>query len=362
LTDDSPLALALVMMSFALPLTFASLIGGTLADRVDRKRVIVVSQAGNALLTLLLAVLDATGAIRFWHLMVIGFANGTLAAFNMPSRNSIISDLVPGKDLMNAISLNSAGMNMTRMVGPAAAGVLIVYLDTWGVFFLIVGIHVLSVACMAMIGGERRPAGGSGRGMLADVAQGFRYARQNSTLFCLVIMTFVPSLIGFPYLALLPAWAREALNVRADELGALLTCMGMGSVLGTLILASLREMKRRGAFLTVNSLVWGGSLLVFSRCGSFSTALPMLFLVGLLSSVFMALNMTLLQAYSSAEMRGRMVSMAMMTFGIMPLSAVPFGAVAERIGTADSLAIAGVILALFSVVFFFAFPRFRKVA
>ena len=87
-----------------------------------------------------------------------------------------------------------------------------------------------------------------------------------------------------------------------------------------------------------------------------------LFLVGLLSSVFMALNMTLIQAYSSAEMRGRMVSMAMMTFGIMPLSAIPFGAVAERIGTPDSLAIAGVILALFTVVFFFAFPRFRRVA
>jgi MFS family permease len=151
LTNDSPFALSLVMMSFAFPLTFASVFGGALADRVARKHIIMVTQGGNALLTLLLAILDMTGLIRFWHLMCIGFMNGTLAAFNMPSRQSLISDIVPAKNLMNAISLSSAGMNLTRIVGPAVAGILIIYLDTAGVFYLIAFIYVFSTLCTAMI-------------------------------------------------------------------------------------------------------------------------------------------------------------------------------------------------------------------
>lgn len=362
LTDDSPFALSLVMMSFAVPLTFASLLGGALADRVARRQMILLSQSGNALMTLLLSILDVTGLIRFWHLMVIGFLNGTLAAFNMPSRQSLVSNIVPEKDLMNAISLNSAGMNLTRIIGPALAGVLIIYLDTGGVFFLIALIHAFSVFSMAMIKAGKKAVGRSDKGMAADIGQGFRYALRNPTLLALVIMGFVPALFGFPYIALLPAWARETLDVQSNGLGLLMSFMGMGSVAGTLILASLRRLKRRGAFLVANSFAWGLSLVFFSQCLSYASALPCLFFVGFISAFFMSLNMTLMQFYSSAEMRGRLVSMIMMTFGIMPLSAVPFGAIAERIGTADSLGIAGLLLCLFSVIFFFAFPAFRKVS
>jgi MFS family permease len=361
LTNDSPLALSLVMMSFALPLTLASVLGGLMADRISRKYMIVYCQSGNAVMTLLLATLDITGLIRFWHLMVIGFINGTLAAFNMPSRQSIVSDIVPPEGLMNAISLNAAGMNLTRTIGPAVAGLLILCLDTAGVFYLIAGVHVSSVVCMAMMRTGLEPAHRSGNSVVADIREGFSYAIASPTLFGLVVMAFVPALFGFPYLALLPAWAREALNVRSDGLGLLMMFMGMGSLVGTLILASFRQMRRRGAFLMVNSLAWGIALAVFSQCSSYAMALPLLLLIGLLSAIFMSLNMTLMQIYSTPEMRGRIVSMAMMTFGLMPLSAVPFGALAERIGTPDSLALSGVILTLAAVGFFFAFPKFREV-
>ena len=362
LTDDSPFALSLVMMSFALPLTFASVLGGAFADRVARKYIIMVSQGGNALLTLLLAILDMTGLIRFWHLMCIGFMNGTLAAFNMPSRQSLISDIVPAKNLMNAISLSSAGMNLTRIVGPAVAGILIIYLDTAGVFFLIALIYVFSALCTAMIKAGQKPLDRSDKGVGNDIREGFQYALRDSTLLGLLIMGFVPALFGFPYLALIPAWAREALNVQSDGLGLLMTSMGTGSLVGTLILASLRQLNRRGAFLLINSLAWGICLVLFSQSASYNTALPFLFLVGLMSGIFMSLNMTLMQIYSSAEMRGRIVSMAMMTFGIMPLSAVPFGAIAENMGTANSLGLSGLCLCFFTVAFFFSYPKLRKVA
>ena len=361
LTDDSPFALSLVMVSFALPLTFASMLGGVLADRVARKQMIIMGQSGNAIMTFLLATLDITGLIRFWHLIVIGFANGTLAAFNMPSRQSIISDIVTGKDLMNAISLSSAGMNLSRVAGPALAGLLIIYLDTARVFYLIGCVYAASAFLTAIIRTARPPAGKNGKSVTADILDGFKYAKGDPTLLGLVIMCLVPALFGFPYIALLPAWAREVLNVQSDGLGLLMMSMGMGALAGALILASIKKLKRRGSFLIANSFIWGLLLIIFSRCLSYTTALPALFLVGLMSSVFMSLNMTLIQHYTSDAMRGRIVSMSMMTFGLMPLSAVPFGAIAERIGTAHSLGIAGILLCLFVIVFFFAHPKFRHV-
>jgi MFS family permease len=362
LTNDSPLALSMVMIAFSLPLTFASLLGGALADRVARKYVILVSQSGNALLTLILATLDVTGLIRFWHLMVLGFMNGTLAAFNMPSRQSLVSEIVPPENLLNAISLSSAAMNMTRIAGPAVAGILIIYMDTAGVFFLIALIHAFSALSTAMIRTAKNPVGRTQKGMVSDIREGFRYAWRDSALSSLVIMGFVPALFGFPYVALLPAWGREALNIQSDGLGLLMTSMGVGSLVGTLILASIRQLKGRGAFLLANSLAWGVSLFFFSRTGSYATALPLLFLVGFMSGTFMSLNMTLMQFYSSAEMRGRIVSMAMMTFGIMPLSGVPFGVIAEKVGTAHSLGLSGLLLCVFTAVFFLARPAFLKVA
>ena len=362
LTRDSPLALSLVMMAFGLPLTLASVLGGALADRFARKHIIMMSLTGNCILTLLLATLDITGVIRFWHLMVLGFMNGTLAAFNMPSRQSLISDIVPETSLMNAISLNSAGMNTARILGPAVAGILIIYMDTAGVFYLITFIHAFSALCISMIGAGQKPSDRSATSVATDIREGFRYALGDSALFGLVIMGLVPALFGFPYVALLPAWAREALNVQSDGLGLLMTSMGLGSVTGTLILASLRNLKRRGAFLLANSLIWGICVIFFSQSTSYITALPFLFLVGLMSGVFMSLNMTLMQFYSSAEMRGRIVSMAMMTFGMMPLSAVPFGLIAEKMGTSGSLALSGLFLCLFTVTFRFVYPKFLKIA
>ena len=359
LTEDSPFALSLVMMSFALPLTFASLLGGALADRLSRKQIMILSQGGSLLMVISLATLDYTGLIRFWHLIVIGFINGTMAAFNMPSRNSLISDIVPENDLMNAISLNSSGMNLTRIIGPASAGVLILFLDTAGVFYLIACINSVSLFFTSLINEGKTSDGGAGKGVAADILDGFKYAKEDPVLMGLVIISFVPALFGFPYIALLPAWSREALNANSDGLGLLMMVMGMGSLTGTITLASIKRFKRRRLFLNANGLIWGLALFFFSRCFTYITALPFLFLVGFVSSVFMALNMTLMQMYSSAEMRGRIVSMSMMTFGIMPLSAVPFGALAESIGTPGSLQVAGIILCFFMIIFYFAHPKFR---
>lgn len=361
LADDSPLALVLVMMTFSLPMTFVSLIGGALADRIPRKQMVIWSQSGNIALTLLLGTLDIAGLIEFWHLLVIGFINGSLMAFNMPSRQAIISDTVPEDKLMNAISLNNSGMNLTRIAGPALAGLLIIFIGTHGVFYLISGVYAFSVLSMLSIRTGTTAASNSRKSVLGDIGEGLSYARANPTMRGLVIMAFIPVLFGFSYFALLPAWAREALDVGSEGLGFLLMYMGIGALAGTLILASMKNFAHRGLLLLVASTIWGISLAIFSQTTSVTSAIPFLITMGLLSSVYMSLSMTLIQIYASKEMRGRMMSLSMMTFGAMPLSAIPFGVLAESIGTPDALFLSGVLLAGFTLLFAVAYPTYRRI-
>jgi len=361
LADDSPLALSMVMMSFALPMSFVSLIGGALADRIPRRRIIMLSQSGNAGMTILLATLDITGLIRFWHLLALGFINGSLIALNIPSRQAIISEIVPEDNLMNAISLNNSAMNLTRIIGPAAAGLLIIFINTAGVFYLITGAYAFAAACAAMIRTGSQASSHSGKGVTGDIREGFSYTMGNPALLGLVSLAFMPTLFGFSYFTLMPAWAREALDVRSDGLGLLMMMMGVGALVGTLVLASMSRFSRRGALMLAHCMAWGIVLAIFSQSTSYAMALPLLFILGLLSAIFMSLNTTLVQLYSAPEMRGRMMSIVMLTFGAMPLSAIPFGAIAESIGTPNALGLSGVILAVSTGIFAFCYPKVGKI-
>ena len=361
LTDDSPMALAWVTLSFAIPMTVVAMIGGALADSIPRRRMMILGQSGNAVVTLVIATLDATGLIAFWHLMISGVLAGSMMAFNMPSRQAIISDIVPEDKLMNGIALANSGMNVTRILGPAIAGVLITYIGTWGVFYLIAAVYVLSVLAVLAVDAGKTPVGRSGRGMLSDIKEGFAYAAGSPTLLALIIMAFIPVLFGMSYYALLPAWAREALNVQSDGLGMLMMIMGIGALGGSLILAGLTSFRKRGALLLASCIVWGITLAAFSQTTSYAVAVPLLLIVGLTSSMFMALNFTLLQINAVPEMRGRIMSIAMMSFGVFPLSAVPFGILAEQTGTASALFLSGALLTAFTVVFLLAYPRFRRI-
>lgn len=362
LTNDSPLALSFVTMAFALPMTVVSLLGGALADRVPKRSLMMICQSISFFMVLIVATLDYTGLIRYWHLLVIGVINGSVVAASMPSRQSIISDIVPEDELMGAIALNNSANNSTRLVGPSLAGVLIVFIGTSGVFYLIAFVQLIALFFTWLLKTGKQATGKSKKSVTGDIAEGFRYAKTNPVILGLVLLSLVPAIFGFPYVSLLPAWAREALDAHSAGLGLLEAILGVGSLIGTLILASMSSIKNRGVFLIINGLVWGFALFLFSRCGSYYTALPGIFIVGFISSIFMSLNNTLMQVKSSDEMRGRMVSLSMMTFGIMPLSAVPFGALAEQIGTPDSLMIAGALLCVFIVFFYIFTPNFRKVS
>ena len=361
LADASPLALASVIVTFALPMTVFSPIAGVLADRFSRRRMMLYTQAGNAVLTLIVGTLDFAGVIELWHVIISGLINGSLMAFNMPSRQAMVSDIIPQSKLMNGMSLMSSAMNVTRIIGPAIAGVLIIFVGTEGVFFLISAVYLTAFLAILPIKVGNEGTERSGKSMYGDIIAGLAYARSASPLFGLIIMSFIPILFGMSLYALMPAWAWETLQVRSDNLGGLYAVMGVGALMGSLGLASIPRFNRRGMLLSGSCVVWGILLATVAKMGSYAVVMTLLLVMGLVSSMFMSLIMTLVQTYTSAEMRGRMMSIVMMTFGAMPLSALPLGALAERIGSANALFASGVMLAVFTVVFAFVYPAFLKI-
>ena len=362
LENDSPLALVLVMVSFAAPMTIVSLVGGALADRFSKKYLIIISQTANAVMTFVLAMMDASGAIWFGAVLIIGVVNGAMMAINMPSRQAIISDIVPESRLMNAVALNNSAMNLTRIIGPAMAGFLIIFIQTSGVFYLISIIYVFSALSLLMVRVDTAQSKSAKKSVGKDIVEGLRYVWNDVNLRGLILMAFIPSLFGFTLFALLPVWAREALNVNSSDLGILMTMMGVGALIGTLGLAAVRRFSHRGLLLLGCGIVWGIMLVGLANSQIYPVAMPFLLIIGLISSVYMSLNMTLTQLSAAPEMRGRVMSIMMMTFGLMPIGALPFGTIAEYIGTANSLTISGALLALLILAFGLAYPAFRRIS
>ena len=361
LENDSPSALTWAMVSFAAPMAIISLIGGALSDRVPKKYLIIGSQLGNAALTLTVGMMDATGTIWLGALMVLGVLNGSMFALNMPSRQAIISEIVPRHRVMNAVALNNTSMNLTRTFGPALAGILIAFFSTALVFYIVSIVYVFSALSVVRLKNEGVVPAAARKSVIGDIKDGLRYALGDPTLRGLIIMAFMPAMFGYTLFALMPAWAREQLNVNSFDLGYLMAVMGIGALVGTIGLASMRNLNRRGVILLVISVFWGMSVVGVAFAAEFVSAVFFLIVYGLLSSLYMSLNMTLSQIYADPEKRGRVMSLFMMTFGLMPIGAIPFGEFAEVIGTGQALSISGIILTVLTMIFAFAYPHFRKI-
>jgi predicted MFS family arabinose efflux permease len=252
-------------------------------------------------------------------------------------------------------------MNMTRVIGPALAGLLIVFIDTSGVFYLISVSYLFSLLTMILVHAPTKIEKGSATGIAADISTGLRYVANDPALKGIVITLFIPIFFGFSLMFLLPAWGREVMDMQPEGIGFLMMIMGSGSLSGTLVLAAIRSFNKRGIWLLLIGIFWGFFISLFSLSVTYITALPFLFLAGFMSGIFMALHTTLMQVYSNEEMRGRIMSIAMMSFGATPLSILPFGAIAEKIGTPITLSLSGLLMICFVIIFLFAYPAFRKV-
>jgi MFS family permease len=379
---DSGTWLGVDMFMATAPGLFLTLVGGVIADKVDRKRLLIYTQAGAGLSALALAALLWAGAIRWegaarrpsdvWMVLLLSFVTGCCWALSGPSYQAITVDLIEREDLANAIALNSSQFQLARVAGPTLAALTMRLLGMAGCFFANGLSYAAIVAALARVRFEKRSAappetvGGekvevARRSMWGDLTEGFRYVRGRPRVGAVLLCSAVVCLFGAPYLVLLPLFARDVYGWGEAGLSLLMGTAGAGALVGALGLAYLGDVRRKGLILLASMLSAGTCITAFAAVASPRLAVPLLFATGVSMVTFFALGNTLVQQLVTDEMRGRVMSMWILTFiGTMPFGSFLSGAAADRFGPRPTLAACGLVVLLFGLTAGLANPRLRE--
>lgn len=343
---NSAFWVGLVSALGSLPVLLFSLPAGAYADRADRRRLVMRCQALLLLQALVLTALVATAAVRPWHVAVLATAMGAISSFEIPARQAFIVELVGKEDLTNAIALNSSAFNATRIIGPAIAGLLVANVGLVACFAVNVFTYLAPQFALRRIRLPPRPPSppvGAGTGRILE---GLRYVRSSPDVFALILNSALLSLFGFPYVVLLPVFARDVLQVGAEGLGVMTALIGIGALIAALGLAAVGTRFRRGTMVAWASPSFGLAVTAFAYAGWYPLALVILALAGFTMVLNNAATNTLLQALVPDALRGRVMSIWALVFvGFAPLGALLLGALAGRIGPSAALALGGFITA-----------------
>ncbi len=358
----SPFLLGLIGFSGQIPTFVLAPFAGVFADRFDRRRTLVLTQALSMLQALILAVLTFTGFVAVWHLVALSLFIGLVNALDIPVRQSFVIDLVENKkDLGNAIALNSVMFNGARLLGPSIAGVLIGLFGE-AVCFLLNGISYFAIV-IALLAMNVRPRviESSGQPFLHGLAEGARYTFGFPPIRDIILFLGLVSFMGTSYLVLMPVFARDILHGGAYALGFLMGATGIGALVGAVFLASRRSVRGLGRFLVIAPMILGVSLVVFSFSRYMALSLVMMLGAGFGMIVHMASSNTVLQTIVEEDKRGRMMSFYAMAFmGMATFGSLLAGSLAQSLGAPATLTICGLICCAGALVFLTRLPRIRK--
>jgi len=358
LLTNSPFDVGLVSALGSLPILIVSLPAGVFVDRVDKRRLVVLTQVLSMLQALVLAVLLWTHRIALWQVAVIAVFLGTVNAFDTPARQAFVIEMVGREDLGNAIALNSSVFNTARVVGPSIAGLLISAVGLAWCYFL------NAVSYVAVIWGLlemrlppfRRPEHPGDA--WAQFREGARFVRSDRRVLALVAMMAVVSVFGFPFLVLMPVFARDVLRVGASGLGFLSASVGVGAVVAALGLAASGARVGKGRVLVWTGPIYGAALIAFGAARAMSLALPILAVAGGAMILNNAVTNTLLQTIVPDALRGRVMGFYAFVFlGMAPFGAFQAGWLAEQIGAPATVAIGGAVCAIVSLVIWRRVPE-----
>jgi MFS family permease len=346
-----------------IPVFLLATVGGTVADRSNRHRILVITQSTAMVLPLILATLVFTGHVRVWHVFALAGTLGVVNAFDIPARQSFVVEMVGKEDLVNAIALNSSIVNGARTVGPAVAGVLLAAVGE-GWCFLINGLSYIAVITGLLL--MKLPARDKQvhpPPTLADAAEGFRFIRRSTPIRDLLLLVGLVSFAGMSYSVLMPIFADSILHGGPTGLGLLMASAGFGSLCGALSIASRSSIRGLGRIVALSALTFGVGLMVFALSRTFWLSAVLLFVVGMSMITQAASTNTLIQSMVPDTLRGRVMAVyAMMFMGMSPIGALVEGALAERIGAPYTLVIGGCICVAGAVVFNIRLPALRIVA
>ncbi len=357
----SPLYLGLVGFVSAIPVLILSLGAGVIIDRLPRRSVLFATQSAAMLLAFALAALVFMGVVEAWHILLLSFLLGIVNAFDGTARQAFVKDMVGKDDMMNAIALNSAVFNMSRIVGPALAGILIASVGP-GWCFLLRGLSVLSVLnSMIRMKMPRLTTPDKYVSMASEIKEGLSYIRHSQTISVLIAVNAISSLFGFAYTALLPAYAQAVLNVGAEELGLLSTASGIGSLSGALLVAALGHSQRKGMLLTLGNFLFPSALIILTLSQSFPLSMLLMVASGFGFMIQNTTANTLVQSHVPDHLRGRVMSVYMLCFfGLSPLGSLQAGFIAQQFGVPVGIGFGAVIALLFSVWLLWRVPRLRR--
>jgi MFS family permease len=359
----SSLLLGTVGFTSQIPVFLLAPVGGIAADRGDRRRIVIATQAASMALAGVLAAVTLAGTVRVWHVLVLAGLLGVVNAFDIPARQAFLVDMVGKPDLMNAIALNSSMFNGARVVGPGIAGLLVAAVGE-GWCFLLNGVSYAAViAGLTMMKVPPRRTRAAGGAPLAEIAHGFRFAWRTLPVRDILLLVGLISVVGMPYTVLMPIFADQILGGGARGLGILMSATGLGALGGALFLASRSNVRGLGRWVAVAAAGFGLSMLVFALSPFFWLSAAALVPTGGFMMLQMASSNTLLQAMVPDELRGRVMALySMMFMGMAPLGALFAGAAADRIGAPWAVAIGGAASLAAAGWFWSRLPAIRREA
>jgi MFS family permease len=348
---NSPFLLGLVSMLGTLPVLIVSPIGGALADTLNKRTVVILTQVTAMTLAFVLATLVLTKQVQYWHIVILASVLGITMSIDAPTRQSFVVEMVGKKDLLNAIALNSSIFNLARILGPAFAGLIISAIGIMLCFY-INGISYLAViAGLLLMRGNFSPAKKQRAPVIRDIHDGFSYARRDKRIMALITLVAISSIFIMPYAMLMPVFARDILHVGPRGLGILLSAAGVGALTGALTLAAFSNYRKKGKFVLLGSIVFTIAIILFSFSNSYHISLLLLLFVGWGMVMQNASINSLLQTIAPDHLRGRIMSLYVLFFmGMMPFGSFQAGLLADHFGAKMALRIGGVIVA--SIIYF----------
>jgi MFS family permease len=356
----SPAFLGYIGFATGVPSWVFMLYGGVIADRLPRRRLLVITQAVMMGLALALAALTFTGWVQPWHILAMALGLGVANAFDAPVRQSFVVEMVGRDDLPNAIALNSSMFNLATVAGPAVGGIIYALVGpAW--CFAINGLTFIAVIVALLLMKMPPPAPPSARqAALDDLREGLRYITGNLIVRTLIITAAFVSLFGLAYMTLIPAWAVTVLHGDAQTNGWLLAARGLGSLAGALMIAALGQFKFKGKLLTLGMFVFPVLVLVFAQVRWLPLSLLVLAGIGWGFMVLFNMANVLIQTLVPDRLRGRVVSVYTLSFfGLMPLGALLTGWLAELWGEPMTITVTALVSLLFAIWLWVQVPQLR---
>ncbi len=357
----SPAFLGYVTFAFGLPSWIFMLYGGVIADRMSRRKLMLIAQNFMMLLAFVLTWLTFSELIQPWHIVILAFLLGVANAFDAPARQAIIFELVEKKDITNAVALNSTLFNLSAVIGPAAAGVIYMAFGP-GWCFAINGISYFAViTALILMKLEPQVTSPNRPSTLSALKEGIRYTFSDPAIWPIICLIGITTLFGFSFATLMPAWAVTVLGGDAATNGLLQSARGAGAVLSALMLASLGRFAFRGKLLSASVFSFFFFILAFALVRSLPLSLLIILLVGISLQLVMNLSNAILQTQVKDNMRGRVMSIYSLThFGFMPIGGLIAGILAEFAGEPFTVILSGAIFLLCVSALWIAAPQLRR--